>query len=224
MGKALVYCSGPMFDPGDKYDQQQVNDALEKAGYDTYLPQRDGIEIGAMMNMLKKPIIEATFFTKAVTAIQRAGFSMDVYQVVEATDALVLNLNGRVPDEGSVMETATAYAIGKPIVVYKDTPITAQGNFDNPMIQGLSSTWENVGSYDAIAPALDARIAAVKAEGYTFTPSKSLQAVIEYGRKVQAMTGDIKKLVADVEQAVQHEDVTKLPGILQDLEKLLGEL
>ena len=218
MGKALVYCSGPMFDPGDKYDQQQVNDALEKAGYTTYLPQRDGIEIGAMMNMLKKPIIEATFFTRAVTAIQRAGFSMDVYQVVEATDALVLNLNGRVPDEGSVMETASAYVIGKPIVVYKDTPITAQGNFDNPMIQGLSSTWENVSSYDAIAPALDARIDAVKAEGYSFTPSKSLQAVIDYGRKVQTMTGDIKKLVAEVEQAVQHEDASKLPGILGDLE------
>jgi nucleoside 2-deoxyribosyltransferase len=112
-----IYCSGPMFDPGDLYDMLQVADTLEAAGYTTYLPQRDGLEIGKAMDLLKNPLVEATFFTRAVTAIMQAGFCMDMYQVVKNCRAVVFNMNGRVPDEGSVVEVATAFTVDKPIVI-----------------------------------------------------------------------------------------------------------
>ena len=209
-----IYCSGPMFSPGDKSDQLAVATALEKAGYTTYLPQRDGLEIGKMMDLLKKPIIEATFFTKAVMLVQKAGFTMDVYQLLAGCRAVVFNMNGRVPDEGSVMEAATAFGAGMPIVIYKDTPITAMGNFDNCMLQGLSQTWTYAESYDAIAPLLADQIARVEASGYTYTPPPTLQAYIDKGAEVQALHDDIT--------ATLHDGGLKAIGkLFKDLEKLL---
>ena len=209
-----IYCSGPMFSPGDKSDQLAVATALEHAGYTTYLPQRDGLEIGKMMDLLKKPIIEATFFTKAVMLVQKAGFTMDVYQLLAGCRAVVFNMNGRVPDEGSVMEAATAFGAGMPIVVYKDTPITAMGNFDNCMLQGLSDTWTYAGSYDAIAPLLAAQIARVEASGYTYTPPPTVQAYIDKGAKVQAVHDDLT--------AALHDGSLKaIEKLVSDLEKLL---
>jgi nucleoside 2-deoxyribosyltransferase len=189
-----IYCSGPMFDPGDLYDMQQIANALEAAGYTTYLPQRDGLEIGKMMDMLKNPIVEATFFTRIVTAIMKAGFAMDMFQVLSNTRAVVFNMNGRVPDEGSVSETASAFIAGKPIVIYKDTPITAQGNFDNPMVMGLSTTWTVVECYDQIPPALEQRLKWAEANPYTFTPSPALQEIISKGEMVQ----ELRDLVHDI--------------------------
>jgi len=192
----LIYCSGPMFSPGDMYDQQQVATALESAGYTTYLPQRDGIEIGKIMALLKNPIVEATFFTKLVTLVQKAGFSMDIYQLVENSRAVVFNMDGRVPDEGSVVEATIAYMTGLPLVIYKDTPITAMGNFDNCMLTGLSTTWQYAETYDAIPPALKARLADPTNAGYTLTPPPHVAAVCDAGKKVQDLHDTIKQITA----------------------------
>jgi nucleoside 2-deoxyribosyltransferase len=50
----------------------------------------------------------------------------------------VLNMNGRVPDEGAVAEAGIAFASGKPVVIYKNDARTIFKGRDNSMITGLT--------------------------------------------------------------------------------------
>ena len=47
------------------------------------------------------------------------------------------NLNGRVPDEGMIVEAALAYAAGKPLVLFKDDARAPFGGYDNSMLTSL---------------------------------------------------------------------------------------
>jgi len=71
---------------------------LEARGYETFLPQRDGLEpfvmglVGSPWNV-NAPRLRAP--------IDRAIFALDVYQIVERCSHLVFNMNGRVPTRGA---------------------------------------------------------------------------------------------------------------------------
>jgi hypothetical protein len=73
-----------------------------------------------------------------------------MYQILERCDALVMNMNGRVPDEGAVAETAVAFAAGKPLVIYKNDHRTLLNGQDNSMVIGLSETFSTVERVDRI--------------------------------------------------------------------------
>lgn len=45
--KTKVYCAGPMFSNADKWEMQNISDALEAAGFDTYLPSATASRWGA---------------------------------------------------------------------------------------------------------------------------------------------------------------------------------
>ena len=62
---------------------------------------------------------------------------IDTFQIID-NDGLVLNLNGRVPDEGAMVEAGIAWALGKPIVIYKNDSRSLFGGLDNPLVAGLS--------------------------------------------------------------------------------------
>ena len=186
-----IYCSGPMFSPGDQSDQATVAATLEDAGYTTYLPQRDGLDLGHYFQALNDPAIDATTRTDAVVLIRKACFVLDASEVLGGARALVFNMNGRVPDEGSVVEITMAYMAGIPLVIYKNTPITAEGQYDNPMVQGLSGTWEYARSYDAIVPALQAALSSSTNHGHVFAPPPALLSVMEQGRKVNDLAGQV---------------------------------
>lgn len=109
--------------------------SLEDAGYETFLPHRDGLEPyvlrfsgGALPALL--PI--------ARDRVDYAIFALDVYELVERCDAVVCNLNGRVPDEGMVVEASLAFAVGKPIVLYKADARAPFGGRDNAMLTSLA--------------------------------------------------------------------------------------
>ena len=67
----------------------------------------------------------------------QAIFVLDIYQLAEECDAVVWNLNGRVPDEGAVSEAAIAWTLGKPLVAYKDDVRSLITGRDNPLLVGL---------------------------------------------------------------------------------------
>lgn len=129
-----IYCSGPLFCPGELGEMLTLAQLLENKGFTTFLPQRDGIE-SLVMSMVNSPFNVNMFNIRK--ALDRAIFSLDIYQIIERCDALVFNMNGRVPDEGGVAETAIAWAFGKPIVIYKNDARTAFKGMDNSMITGL---------------------------------------------------------------------------------------
>jgi nucleoside 2-deoxyribosyltransferase len=129
-----IYCAGPLFTPKEREEMQDIAFALEEAGYSTFLPQRDGLELTSCVSFLIKDGISRP---EAELLMARAIFSLDIYQVLVGCDALVANLNGRVPDEGTVSEAAMAWSNGKPVVGFKADTRTAFDGQDNPLVSGL---------------------------------------------------------------------------------------
>jgi nucleoside 2-deoxyribosyltransferase len=130
-----IYCSGPLFCPEEIAGMSAMARILEDAGFTTFLPHRDGIE-RLVMGLVNTPF--NTNFLGSREIIDKAIFALDVFQIVKRCDCLVLNMNGRVPDEGAVAEAGIAFASGKPVVIYKNDARTIFKGRDNSMITGLS--------------------------------------------------------------------------------------
>lgn len=130
-----VYCSGPLFSPEERETMQSIEHVLAADGFETFLPQRDGLE-DVFVPLLNSPLnIPALGLNKLA---DRSIFRYDVFQLVHRCDVLVMNMNGRVPDEGACVEAGMAFALGKPVVLYKNDARTAFAGLDNAMISGLS--------------------------------------------------------------------------------------
>ena len=81
---ALGRCSAV----GDKSEQQAIASALEAAGYKTYLPQRDGIEVGRVMQLLDHPLLEGRIADSIMLEVRKWVFALDMYQLLEACQSL----------------------------------------------------------------------------------------------------------------------------------------
>jgi hypothetical protein len=127
-------------------------------------------------------------------------------------------MDGRVPDEGSVSETAAAFASGQPIVIYKTTPISILGGLDNPMLSGLAMNWGKVDDISAIPNAV---ILAVQAMARIGGPpvqfAKQAQAVIALGGTVWAAIDQIHTLLQNPDIKVIIAGFQKLQAQWQSL-------
>jgi nucleoside 2-deoxyribosyltransferase len=135
MEKSRIYCSGPLFCAEEVGGMSAIAKVIEDAGFQTFLPHRDGLEAYLMR-------FGNTSFLSTISLIRSridyAIFSLDVYELIERCDAVVCNLNGRVPDEGMIVEAAIAYAAGKPLVLFKDDSRAPFGGYDNSMLTSLT--------------------------------------------------------------------------------------
>ncbi len=134
MVKYRIYCSGPLFCAEEIGGMSAIAKVLEDAGFQTFLPHRDGIE-GYVLRFSNSSF--PSIISGIRTRIDYAIFSLDVYELIERCSAVVCNLNGRVPDEGMIVEAALAYATGKPLVLYKDDIRAPFGGYDNSMLTSL---------------------------------------------------------------------------------------
>jgi len=134
MEKNRIYCSGPLFCAEEIGGMSAIAKVLEGAGFRTFLPHRDGLEAFTMR-------FGNSSFPSTVSAIRTrvdyAIFSLDVYELIERCGGVVCNLNGRVPDEGMIVEAALAYAAGKPLVFFKNDARAPFGGYDNSMLTSL---------------------------------------------------------------------------------------
>ncbi|MEA2376118.1 MAG: hypothetical protein QOI45_1227 [Thermoleophilaceae bacterium] len=210
-----VYCSGPMFSDADKWEQLAVATALEGATpqFTTYLPQRDGIEVGKVMQLINHPLLPAPIADGIMLQVRKWVFALDMYQLLERCHAVVFNLDGRTPDEGSVVETAAAYAAGKPIVIYKTTPITILNGTDNPMVEGLSGTWSYVDDVKDLPAAVTAAVAATAKQPYTYAGPPNVEALVLEGGEVW----DVLQLVHHLPTETPEQMITWLTTIGQHL-------
>jgi nucleoside 2-deoxyribosyltransferase len=133
MGKYRIYCSGPLFCAEEIGGMHAIAKVLENAGFQTFLPHRDGME-SYILRFSHSPL---STFSGIRTRIDYAIFSLDVYELIERCNAVVCNLNGRVPDEGMIVEAAIAYSAGKPLVLFKDDVRAPFGGYDNSMLTSL---------------------------------------------------------------------------------------
>jgi len=104
-----VYCAGPLFNQSERDEMRTIADVLCEAGFVVYLPHRDGMEFRLIHRILVKRSWEPA---QAAHFLHAAIFALDVFQLAVECDAMVWNLNGRVPDEGAVSEAAMAWTLG----------------------------------------------------------------------------------------------------------------
>ncbi|MGK0290467.1 MAG: nucleoside 2-deoxyribosyltransferase [bacterium] len=183
--KKIVYCSGPMFSDGNLWEMEQINNVLEGVGYTTYLPQRDGLEVKDVMDLLKNPLLRI-FGDQIMALVRKAIYALDIYQVVDRSNYLVINLNGATPDGGSIVEASVFYTCGKPILCYKHDPRALFAGYDNPMISGLSYTFDTpVDDFQKIPEALTTIIQYVEAAGkYEYQPQPLLKKWSDLGKTI----------------------------------------
>lgn len=130
-GRDLIYCSGPLFCPGEVNAMAAIARTMEDSGWSAYLPHRDGVEAFVMKNTDN---FLANLFLPLVRFFHRLTFAVDVYFILKC-HCLVFNANGRVPDEGGVVEIGLAFAAGKPVLLYREALQSAGPDID-PMIIG----------------------------------------------------------------------------------------
>jgi nucleoside 2-deoxyribosyltransferase len=134
MTEHRIYCAGPLFNPSERAEMEILAEALELAGFKTFLPHRDGFLYKAIVPDLVRagyPLDVAQWMAR------QAIFALDVYQVLVGCDGTVVNLNGRVPDEGAVVEGAMAWTAGKAVVLFKDDARSKIDGLDNALVAGL---------------------------------------------------------------------------------------
>jgi len=129
-----IYCAGPLFNDKEREEMQEIADELEAKNFDVFLPHRDGFEFANLATAIEE-FVQSKKATNRL--LQKAIFTLDVYQVL-SSDGLVLNMNGRVPDEGAMVEAGIAWNAGKRIVIYKNDSRSLINGEDNPLLIGLS--------------------------------------------------------------------------------------
>jgi nucleoside 2-deoxyribosyltransferase len=129
-----IYCAGPLFNRAEQEEMAEIARTLGGAGFSTFLPHRDSF---LFMDVYREFLRGGYESAEASRMIQQAIFWLDTYEVISGCQGLVLNMNGRVPDEGAVAEAAMAWMAGKGIVLYKsDSRSVIQGD-DNELVLGL---------------------------------------------------------------------------------------
>jgi len=129
-----IYCAGPLFNRGEREEMAEIARTLEGASFSTFLPHRDVFVFEEVHREFLRGGYDSA---EATRMVQQAIFWVDAYEVLSACQGLVLNLNGRVPDEGAVAEAGMAWTAGKPIVLYKGDSRSLIEGSDNPILLGL---------------------------------------------------------------------------------------
>jgi nucleoside 2-deoxyribosyltransferase len=132
-----IYISAPLFNEMEIKFNENVSKFLEKRGFSTYLPQRDG---GEDEMLLKEP----EFWPET----SRRVFERDV-NALKDSSALLMIMDGRVPDEGACVELGMAYAYGKICIGFKtDTRSFATGQnnlmLDYSFSYGIVRNWDQL--------------------------------------------------------------------------------
>ncbi len=208
-----VYCSGPLFCPEELGGMTAISNTLEAAGYETFLPHRDGVEAW-VMGIVNSPL--NANILKIRDIVDRAIFALDIYQIVEVCDCIVFNANGRVPDEGGVVETAIAFATGTPIVMYKNDARTVFKGRDNSMLSGLTGG-VYVHAIDAIPAAVQKSLVATAEFGQQNIPPNLQQTLITGKRVWRLLQGlgkfrgqqpDNDRFVKEIERICKEDNET----------------
>ncbi|MEN6421071.1 MAG: nucleoside 2-deoxyribosyltransferase [Smithella sp.] len=196
MGIQRIYCSGPLFCAEEVGGMNAIARVLEEAGFQTFLPHRDGME-AYVMRFGSSPLSSAIPAIR--TRVDYAIFSLDVYELIERCDAVVCNLNGRVPDEGMIVEASLAYAAGKPLVLFKNDIRAPFGGYDNSMLTSLVRG--KIARNLKELPEAFRKEMSEKTEAKTL--SDDLRKAISYGKRISALMERLPKFTGKKQWSVE---------------------
>ena len=102
-----IYLAGPLFTASELAFNRELRDLLERAGHEVWLPQEQN------------------------AAIPRAAESIFYHLVarLESIEVVLANMDGADPDSGTCWDCGFAWAIGKPVVVFR-TDVRSERNTD----------------------------------------------------------------------------------------------
>ncbi len=141
-----VYIASPLYSTKEQKDNCEIEEALRRAGYDTFLPQRDGF---TYVDLFKQVQNEGYAHEEARDIALGLIMHLDVYQVCEGCDATVLNLNGHNPGEGTITEGALCFRSERPLVLYKGNNPSFVLENHSPLLTGQTG-FEIVGKVEDI--------------------------------------------------------------------------
>lgn len=199
-----VYCAGPLFNEPERQEMNSIAAHLRQAGFAPFVPHADGLEFAKVQPYLAEQGYDSA---AAGQLLHEAIFALDVYQVVVGCGSLVMNMNGRVPDEGAVSEAAMAWTLGKPVVIYKADARTKVTGRDNPLVVGLGD-FETIDEIADLGRVLTARYAELRPDADTAIPcpphlSRTLTAGERLWQRLQAM--GVNRPCDQVADAVMRE-------------------
>jgi nucleoside 2-deoxyribosyltransferase len=140
--RKMIYLAGPLFSLSEKRENNRLCRALER-WCDVFLPQRDG---ELVPHLIQQGLSQQDAY--------RVVFERDV-SALRACDAFVINLDGRVVDEGAAFELGFAHAMGKCCVGYRtDVRVLLPWGL-NPMVTvPLSETFTCIETLESWARSL----------------------------------------------------------------------
>ena len=141
-----VYIAAPLYSAKEQKDNLEIDGVLRRAGYNTFLPQRDGF---AYEDLFKKVQDEGYAYEEARDIALGLIMHLDVYQVCEGCDATVLNLTVRNPGEGTITEGALCFRSERPLVLYKGNNPSFVLENHSPLLTGQTK-FEIVGRVEEI--------------------------------------------------------------------------
>ena len=153
---------------------------LEHSGFHTFLPHRDGLE-RYLVRFSQMPV--PSIASGIRSRIDYAIFALDVYELLERCSAVVCNLNGRVPDEGMIVEAALAYACGQPLVMFKNDLRAPFGGYDNSMLTSLCRG--NI--LQKLTDLPDALTVAISRKQEKVAVSGNLKKAIAHGKRISSI-------------------------------------
>jgi nucleoside 2-deoxyribosyltransferase len=118
-----VYIAGPLFSDAEKAFNTKIKQVLNTLGYDSFLPQEDGILVADRLRNGETP-----------SAVFEDVYMLDINQL-KACDALLANLDGAVIDEGTAFEIGYMKALGKPCFGLQTDSRRQLPTGNNPMIE-----------------------------------------------------------------------------------------
>jgi nucleoside 2-deoxyribosyltransferase len=210
-----IFIAGPMFSLADINGQRAIDRVLRRSSFETYLAPRDGFEMRKIIEVMEDPSLQSWLLYQASLMVQHIGWCLEIHQVLNC-DGVVLNLNGRVPDEGSVMEATLGCAAGKPVVTYKDSSITMWGLFDNPMVASLDRQWQPVRRMADLPDAMNAALRTRPARPYTYRAPSYLAGAASLGAFVEKNLDPLK--AALTKAATRQNVTTALAALAPDLQ------
>lgn len=109
--KITIYPAAALFNGRETCFNSQLVEGVEKLGYQTHFPQRDGFEFGNLTNALSGKLPS----NQIGSAVQNVIYFLDMGIFVPKSDVVVANLDEPL-DEGVVVETSYAKLMGKFVI------------------------------------------------------------------------------------------------------------
>jgi len=141
-----VYIASPLYSVKEQQENCEIDEILRGAGYNTFLPQRDGFAYADLFEQ-----VQNEGYTQQVARDIALGLIMhlDVYQVCEGCDATVLNLNRHNPGEGTITESTLCFRSERPLVLYKGNNPSFVLENHSPLLTG-QTRFEIVGGVEEL--------------------------------------------------------------------------